>query len=568
MSRTFNPINIWPKLQREKEHIVACRAAVCDRNFVLDQFVHFLNNQDLPLYYWNCAFSALQAVEPCERRRRVDLHDSELPLSSTNIEGILSQVVDLKRPGVFVLSGLLKDITDRQVHEIENAHFALRQNGIEQYVVLLDADPQIPLELYPLLPALEYPIPGRDTVQRIVAEFCWDVLSMEQTEDHIDAQRQLVQACSGLPRGEIDIALSRAAERSTLSKADIGDITELVMDYKTKKLKGRGISMLPEPDVPVAAGMDKLYETLDKVRLLLQPEAEQRHLRPPKAVLLWGIPGTGKSLAAKIAAKHIGGTLVSADWNGLVGKSVQESIKNINELLAFVDEIGTCILFFDEFEKAFSGWDSSVEGGVLGKMAGRLLSWMQDHESPVVMLATINHLQMLPAEMIRRFEYVHFFGMPHAGSLWEVFKVHLKKYFEYDFTDRQWRVLLREYRGCTPAEVAKAVQHVADAYYFRDMQAADSFNPGKPQLQLESLIEERQTFTPAASQRDISDQIAAILNRADYAIPVSGPDTSPFAVPDQALMGIDEDAITSRDRARIEHQSRTVQIGNGEQPEF
>jgi predicted AAA+ superfamily ATPase len=423
------------------------------------------------------------------------------------------------------------------------------------------------LELYPLLPVLEYPIPGRDTVQKRVAQFCWDALSLEQNDENIDAQRQLVQACSGLPRGEIEIALNRAAERSTLSRADIGDITALVMDYKTKKLRGRGINMLPEPDVPVAAGMDKLYETLDKIRLLLQPEAELRNLRPPKAVLLWGIPGTGKSLAAKIAAQHIGGTLVSADWNGLVGRTVQESMKNLDTLLTFVDEIGTCILFFDEFEKAFSGWDSSAEGGVLGKLAGQLLSWMQDHTTPVVMLATINHLQMLPAEMIRRFEYVHFFGMPHAGSLWEVFKVHLGKYFQYDFSDRDWRVLLREYRGCTPAEVAKAVQHVADAYYFRDMQAGH-FSAAKPVLTLESLIEERQTFTPAATQRDISDQIAAIQNRADYAIPVSGPDTSPFAVPDQSLMGIDEEAVRQSQQPDPDPHARPVQLATGDRPEF
>jgi SpoVK/Ycf46/Vps4 family AAA+-type ATPase len=204
---------------------------------------------------------------------------------------------------------------------------------------------------------------------------------------------------------------------------------------------------------------------------------------------------------------------------------------------------------------------------VLGKLAGQLLSWMQDHTTPVVMLATINHLQMLPAEMIRRFEYVHFFGMPHAGSLWEVFKVHLGKYFQYDFSDRDWRVLLREYRGCTPAEVAKAVQHVADAYYFRDMQAGH-FSAAKPVLTLESLIEERQTFTPAATQRDISDQIAAIQNRADYAIPVSGPDTSPFAVPDQSLMGIDEEAVRQSQQPDPDPHARPVQLATGDRPEF
>ena len=564
--RTFNSITIWPKLQQEQEYIVACKSAVCDRNFVLAQLLQFIEGQGLALYYWNIAFNCLQTVTPSTGSRQVDLQNSDLLLPSREAEGTIARVVSLLRPGVFVLAGLLKDISDRQVHEIQNAHFALRQTNIEQYIILLDSDPHIPLDIYPLLPALEYPLPSREAVQRLVAEFCWDVLSMEQNQENRNRQRQLTQACSGLPRGEIEIALHRATARIS-GVVNIDAITDLVMDYKTKKLKGRGINLLPEPDVPIAAGMDRLYETLDKVRLLFQPEAATRHLRPPKAILLWGIPGTGKSLAAKLAAKHIGGTLVSADWNSLVGRTVQESMKNLNGLLDFVDEIGTCILFFDEFEKAFSGWDTRVEGGVLGKMAGQLLSWMQDHTSPVVMFATINHLQMLPAEMIRRFEYIHFFGMPHAGSLWEVFKVHLSQYFEYNFSDRDWRILLREYRGCTPAEVAKAVRHVADAYYFCDMRRG-SFCPNKPRLQLESLLEERQTFTPAATQRDISDQIAAIANRADYAIPVSGPDTSRFAVPEQSLMGIDEDALTTRDRVQANRYSRRVQIADGERSEF
>jgi hypothetical protein len=563
---TFNDLTIWPKLRQEREYIVACQAAVCDRNFVLGQLLGFIADQGLDLYYWNLALDRLQRVTPCGDRRQVDLQDSEMVLASQGVDGTIAQVVGLRRPGVYVLAGLLKAPSDRQVHEIQNAHFALRQQAVEQYLILLDSDPQIPLDLYPLLPALSYPLPERRAVQRMVADFCWDVLSMAQTPENQDQQRQLSQACSGLPRGEIEIALHRATERFA-ADASLETLTEWVMAYKTQKLQGRGIHMLPEPDVPIAAGMDRLYETFDKVRLLLQPEATHRHLRPPKAILLWGIPGTGKSLAAKLAAKHIGGTLVSADWNGLVGRTVQESMQNLDSLLALVDEIGTCILFFDEFEKAFSGWNTQAEGGVLGKMAGRLLSWMQDHTSPVVMFATINHLQMLPAEMIRRFEYVHFFGMPQAGSLWRVFQVHLDKYFQYEFSERDWRILLREYRGCTPAEVAKAVQHVADAYYFRDMMQGH-FCPDKPQVQLESLLEERQTFTPVATQRDISDQIAAIENRADYAIPVAGPDRSPFAVPEQSLMGIDADAIRRRDRRAVQPVTRQVQWADSEQSEF
>jgi SpoVK/Ycf46/Vps4 family AAA+-type ATPase len=195
-------------------------------------------------------------------------------------------------------------------------------------------------------------------------------------------------------------------------------------------------------------------------------------------------------------------------------------------------------LFFDEFEKAFSGWRSDTEGGVLGKLAGRLLSWMQDHTEPVIMFATINHLEMLPAEMIRRFDYIHFFGLPQAGALYQVFNVHLTQYFRYDFTELQWRILLREYRGCTPDEVGKAIQRVAHQRYFDDM-ARSQMSPELPTVTVDELISERQQFTPATAQKETSDQIVGILNRARYAKPAAGVDTSIFATSPQTLLGMD-----------------------------
>ncbi|NJM99484.1 MAG: AAA family ATPase [Phormidesmis sp. RL_2_1] len=446
--------------------------------------------------------------------------------------------------GVFVISGLLDDAAKRRnLHqEISNAFYTLKRNQRWRYVVLLSDSIDVSLSLYPLLPVIRLSPPSKSEIADIVSNF----LLESQRDLNNELQRQLVQAFSGMPYGEIDVVL-----RQMLSKVSEGALMpSFALGYKREKLKGRGITLPAGPDIDRVAGMDELDKTMDKIRLLFQPEAEARGRRPPKAVLLWGIPGTGKSLAAKLSAKRIGGAMVAADWNSLVGQSVQESMANINHLLDLVDSSGTCVLFFDEFEKAFHGWDSGVQGGVLGKMAGRLLSWMQDHTSDVVMIATINRLNLLPAEMIRRFEYVHFFGSIHAGALHEVFKVHLDKHFKYNFSFKEWQILLREYRGCTPAEVAKAVQHVADDLYFRDVQSGD-FTPELPQLELAMLTAERRTFTPASSQREISDQIAEIQNMAEYAKPVCGPDQSDFAVIEQPLMGIPNSGGTQKTKRAV-----------------
>lgn len=516
----------WLALARSHQPLSAAEAAEIDLDYVLCALFSGAEKIDAPVYFWNVAYPYLQTVSVQES---ISLKDTATRLR--DIEFPLQALLTAPLQGVFVVSGLLNDAAKRpNLHQdISNAFYTLKRNHRSRYIVLLGNSIDVSLSFYPLLPVVRLSPPFKSEIADVVSSF----LLKSQRDLNDELRRQLVQALSGMPYGEIDVVL-----RQMLSKvSEDALMPSFALGYKREKLKGRGITLPAEPDIDRVAGMDELDKTMDKIRLLFQPEAEVRGRRPPKAILLWGIPGTGKSLAAKLSAKRIGGTLVAADWNSLVGQSVQESMANINHLLDLVDSSGTCVLFFDEFEKAFHGWDSGVQGGVLGKMAGRLLSWMQDHTSDVVMIATINRLNLLPAEMIRRFEYVHFFGAIHAGALHEVFKVHLDKHFKYDFSFKEWQILLREYRGCTPAEVAKAVQHVADDLYFRDIQSGD-FTPDLPQLDLVMLIAERKTFTPASSQREISDQIAKIQNMAEYAKPVCGPDQSDFAVIEQPLMGI------------------------------
>ena len=535
-------LDLWPDLADRREYLCAVQAPVVDRNYVLGRFQAWGRQKRLPLYSWNLSCrEQLWQVEKHStavtlKQSHLCIPDIEFNAIEQKFSNLLHYLGQIEENGIFVVQGVLENLSLSLHHHLETLHFQLRQQNLSKFLIFLEERVEVPLALHPLIPQLEFPLPSRTEVRELVACFFWERFDEEQSSENLARQSCVTQACIGLPRAEIDIILNRV-----VSDKDYEAIASEIVEYKQRKLQGRGITVLPDPDVPVAAGMDKLDETMEQIKLLMTPEAEQRGLKPPKAVLLWGIPGTGKSLAAKLAAKRIGGPLVASDWNGLIGQNVRESLTNLDYLLAFVRRIGPSILFFDEFDKAFSGWD---ESGHMGKLAARLLSWMNDHEEPCVMFATINHLGMLPPEMIRRFEVIHFFGMPHNGALHAVFEVHLQKYFEYDFSLDEWHYLLREYRGCTPAEVMKAVKAVAHSRLFKDIQAGNKIAPGeKPKLTLAELLEERQNFIPDSSKRDISDTIAGILNKADYAKPVQGEDTSIFAEPPQTLMGIDSSKI-------------------------
>jgi SpoVK/Ycf46/Vps4 family AAA+-type ATPase len=149
---------------------------------------------------------------------------------------------------------------------------------------------------------------------------------------------------------------------------------------------------------------------------------------------------------------------------------------------------------------------------------------MQEHQEPVYTIATINRLEMLPAELVRRFDDIFFVDLPHEGARYEVFNLHLAKYFsafsgnDSPWSDEQWRRLLAEYRICTPAEIGNAVRRCAE----------NAFAQGRAgQIEFEDLLRQRSQFTPAMERE--SEQMQAIRNQAIYAQPVSSQDVSPFA---------------------------------------
>ncbi len=505
-------VESWPKLAERGTKLVAIKCPVVDmmcNSGLLNKFYSFAQDLNLPLYYWNPGYGKqLQKLTSTTSGNSLQINPSEVNFGRDvdAIAGISS--FSILQEGIFIVEGLIKKLDNLLCSQISNAFYELKAKN-NQYLILVDDEFEVPLNLHPILPVLHHSFPGRQEVKEIIVHsklFEGENLS------------QLVQACVGLPRGEIELVLNRS-----LAVTDsIESVTKLIMDYKVEKLMGRGIQITGEPDVPHAAGMDLVYETFKKIKKLLQPEAKlERNLVCPKGMLLWGIPGTGKSLVSKLAAQEIGATLVSCDWNGLVAPTIHESLANLDYIFDFCSEIGTCILFFDEFEKAFLGWDSGVGGGVLSKMVGKLLTWMQEHEDPTIMIATINRIESLSPELIRRFEYVFFFDLPHAGAMYEIFKLHLNKYFPgYSFEDNEWRVLFREYRGCTPAEIGKAVRHTAENIYYADRPA---------EVTLEDLLAERDNFKPASANQSTSDNLYQIRREADFAAPVCSKDTSRFA---------------------------------------
>ncbi|WP_375467015.1 AAA family ATPase [uncultured Nostoc sp.] len=537
----------WPTLANQNTPIVAVEYHTPDRMQILQQFYHWGEEHSLSVFVWNPGYCGLQQLIQ---------HQGQYILQSTDRgkDGdIIQYLLEEYQPGIYLLEGMLNEddgskISQKRSYQLLNGCHQTLWSHQHHYWVLLETYVQLPLELQPFIPLLSNPLPDQQQVQMVVQQFCdaWvgsshpqlqqfaecdrraviDHNSWLKTTEKTSALQLLFRACQGLPIGEINMLLQQCLSFTE----QLEEIAQLVLEHKVSKLRGRGLEYIAQPDVPSAGGLDLLEKRLETITCLLQPKAKQYGLKFPTGMLLWGPPGTGKSLSAKLAAKKMGLPLLAANWGVLLGDPHPD--RALKEFIALVTSLSPCVLYWDDFDKGFAGWDSNADGGVARRLSAALLTWMQEHQEPVYTIATVNRLSMLPAELVRRFDDIFFVDLPHEGARYEVFNLHLAKYFpafrdnNSPWSDDQWRRLLAEYRICSPAEIGNAVRRCAESAFYQ----------GRPgEIEFEDLLKQRQEFTPAMERE--SEQIQAIRNQAIYAKPVASLDVSRFAYQHQELFG-------------------------------
>jgi SpoVK/Ycf46/Vps4 family AAA+-type ATPase len=186
--------------------------------------------------------------------------------------------------------------------------------------------------------------------------------------------------------------------------------------------------------VPEREGLDDVGDLrglkawLEKRRKAFTPEAKEFGIPAPRGILLLGVQGCGKSLAAKAVAKTWGLPLLRLEPGRLFDKFIGESEKNLDRALATAERMAPCVLMIDEIEKGFASVVSSEsDGGLSRRILGRLLGWLQEREAPVFLVATCNQITALPTELMRkgRFDEIFFIDLPALDERRQIFTVHL-----------------------------------------------------------------------------------------------------------------------------------------------
>lgn len=302
-------------------------------------------------------------------------------------------------------------------------------------VLLADGKLSIPEGLEPYVQVVEVPYPEDFEIRRLILEFNEANYREPLPEEYVD---RLVVYLKGFRGSRIQFLLRRILGETEYLGADQARAFGIIKEEKEQMLKKSGVLRLkPEEEVAVG-GLGDLKDWLHENKIILEnlkEAGEEWGIQAPKGMLICGIPGSGKSLAARLCAQIYGSLpLLEMDMGSLMGKYLGESEQNMRSAMALADAMAPCVLLIDEIEKAFAGVGGSGEGGgALERSFAAFLSWLQERTAPCFLFATANDVSRLRPELLRagRFDRKFYVFMPMRAECIEIFQALLAQLLKH-----------------------------------------------------------------------------------------------------------------------------------------
>lgn len=385
---------------------------------------------------WNPATGNTDFQFKRREANTVDLRDFLLNIYApdTKIERLRND-----NPAIFVLREINDYLDQPEIKTllalISQRH--LYEDGYDRYIVLSSAIRKVPIEIEKYVADLDiWPMPGTNLktereeyllqIERLINEHC-------EVNHYIieeESRKELRLLLTGMRPFDIDRMIDMAMSKN--GSLDLDD-RALIESQKKAMVKQSGVLELIETpeDISSIGGLGNLKKyLLQKANIFnnLTTATVEYGVSIPKGVFIVGMPGCGKSLCAKASSAIFNIPLLKLDMGSLMGKYVGESEANLRKAIKMAEAVSPCILWIDEIEKAFSGV-SNDNNGILQRMFGFFLSWMQDKQCAVYVIATANNAENLPPELKRkgRFDEIFCVNLPNLSERKEIFKVHLEK---------------------------------------------------------------------------------------------------------------------------------------------
>ena len=360
--------------------------------------------------------------------------DNAVPITAKSSEGRLSSfleesITDCPQKKIIVLKDVHGEISDPAIIALLK-NIAQRTMYMEDFwvpILIVSSRLVIPSELEKLITVFDMPYPDRKEIESILADYA----AFYNFTISADTKSELSLAFKGLSEFEITQILNLAYQRSgKVCTEDMG----LILREKEQSIKKSGMleAIHVNSDASDIGGLENLVEYLKRKAEVYKnlSESIKFGVDIPKGILIVGMPGCGKSLTAKACAKLFKAPLLRLDVGKLLGKYVGESEDNLRRAISLAEAATPCVLWIDEIEKAFAGVGKDESGGgVTTRLFGYFLTWMQEKESTVYVVATANDITNIPPEFLRRgrFDEIFSVDLPNDEERKRIFEIHLRR---------------------------------------------------------------------------------------------------------------------------------------------
>ena len=376
-------------------------------------------NLNRPLWTWSMGMGV-----------RDGLLSNSYPIAETEMAAPgLRNLIDTKPGSLCVVLDVAEHLKGLALRMLRDLIEHVEKVG--SVLILIDSTDQLPdvIKTYARRFDLSFPSESEleDLVRRTLRRFHQEKpIEVAVTRKGLET---IVRNLRGLTR--------RQAERVVLDTVtedrhfDDEDINIVIASKRQMIQQGELLQYVQTPQsLKEIGGMRRLKRWLRTRRSAFGAEAEAFGLRTPRGVLMLGVQGAGKSLCAKAIATAWGQPLLRLDPGTLYNSFIGESEANLRRALRQTEAMAPVILWIDEIEKGFaSAASQSTDGGLSKRLFGTLLTWMQEHEAPVFVIATANDIEALPPELLRkgRFDEIFFVDLPKTSVRKQIFSIHLKK---------------------------------------------------------------------------------------------------------------------------------------------
>ena len=372
---------------------------------------------DLPIFKWSIT----------DGMQRLDLNlDAQSHLKDP--KKVLQHIKIADYEAVYLLLDYHPYLTD-PVHVRLLKETAMQFDNSRSKLVLISHRIETPSEIERMTVNIHLQLPGEKEIRQLIND---EARRFQQGNRGIRVKTdsktlgQLVQNLAGLTFNDAKQLIRTAIiDDGAITDSDLPEVMEAKY-----KLLNRDNTLAYEFDTAQFSelgGMSKLKNWLLQRHKVFQGELKATGLNPPKGILLLGVQGCGKSLAAKAVAGVWKVPLLRLDFGRLYNKYIGETERNLREALHTAEVMAPCVLWIDEIEKGLA--TGQGDDGTSQRVLGSLLTWMAENKRPVFLVATANNIEYLPPELIRkgRMDEVFFVDLPDTSMRRDIFSIHCEK---------------------------------------------------------------------------------------------------------------------------------------------